>query len=41
MDRWRADQWRMETSMKEVEGEVEKGSEETKGGGVQNERVTK
>ena len=36
MDRWRANQWRMETTMEEIEGEVEKGSEESKGRGVPN-----
>ena len=36
MDRWRANHWRMETTMEEIEGEVEKGSEESKGRGVPN-----
>ena len=27
MDRWRANRWRIETSMEEIEGEVEKESE--------------
>ena len=30
-DRWRADRWRMKTSVEEIEGEVEKGSEEYRG----------
>ena len=38
MDRWRANRWRMETSMEEIEEEVEKRSEESKGRGVLNER---
>ena len=31
----------METSVEEIEGEVEKGSEEPKGRGVWNKRTTK
>ena len=41
MDRWRANQWRIETSMEEIEGKVEKESEKSKERGVQNERATK
>ena len=41
LDRWRANRWRMETSIEEIEGKVEKGGEESKGRGVQNERATK
>ena len=41
MDRWRADQWRIKTSMKEIEGEVEKRNEESKDRRVWNERATK
>ena len=38
---WRADRWRMETNVEEIEGEIEKGSEEPKGRGVKNKRATK
>ena len=41
MDRWRADRWRIETSVEEIEEEVEKGSEESKGRRVRDKRATK